>query len=292
MTMKNIIEYIPFLLLIKIAQLLGFQKLSTASKFISFLLYNVLKIRRDVVIKNLSIAFTDWDRKKIDDISKKCYLHFSKFLLEIMNIPKLKIEDIKNLVECDENDLKNLRAEYEKGNGLIFLTAHLGNWELGAISVPTQIGSTLYPIVKPQRNQYVTDWLNNMRETHGNKVIPLGISIRKIFEVLRNGGMLGVVGDQRGPKEGKRVKLFGKETAIFSGTAEIVARTNVPLYCLFAVREDEHYKAFVEKIDLNEMPSNKEEKIDAINQRFAELLEKYVRLYPEQWFWMHNIWKY
>ncbi|MDZ7765280.1 MAG: lysophospholipid acyltransferase family protein [Melioribacteraceae bacterium] len=290
--MKNIFEYIPFLILQKIAQTLGFNRLTSASKFLAFILHDLLKIRREVVIKNLSIAFPELKQDKLNEISKKCYLHFSRFILEIMNIPKLNIDEIKNLVECDEHDLSEIRKEYQKGRGLVFLTAHLGNWELGAISIPVQMNLKIYPIIKPQRNPYVTNWLNKMRETHGNEVIPLGISIKKIYKVLTGGGLLGVVGDQRGPKEGQRVKLFGRDTAIFSGTAEIVAKTNTPLFCLFAVRVKDHYKAFVERIDVSDMQSGKEERINAINQRYAELLEKYVRLYPEQWFWMHNIWKY
>ncbi len=288
--MKNLLEYIPFYIISKIVQLIGLDHISGLSKFIRYLFYNLLKIRRDVVNKNLKIAFPEKTAEEIQEISKACYLHFSRFLLEIMCIPKLSYDKMLQLVRCSEID--KLKAEYAKGGGLIFLTAHIGNWEFGAISVPAQMGTIMYPIVKPQRNPYVTKWLNDMREKHGNKVIPLGISIRRIYEVIKKGNLLGVVGDQRGPKEGNRVVLFGRNTAIYSGTAEIVAKTKTPLYILFAVRENEAYRAYVEKINLDDLPQAQDEKVKLINQRYADLLEKYVRKYPDQWFWMHNIWKY
>jgi KDO2-lipid IV(A) lauroyltransferase len=132
-----------------------------------------------------------------------------------------------------------------------------------------------------------------MRETHGNRVIPLGMSIRDIYKVLKDGKLLGVVGDQRGPKGGMRVKLFGRDTSIYSGTAELVLKLKVPIFVLFAVRiEGSQFTAFTEQIEIDNLPEEYDEQVKEINQRYMNLLEKYVRLYPEQWFWMHNIWKY
>jgi KDO2-lipid IV(A) lauroyltransferase len=208
-----------------------------------------------------------------------------------MCIPKMSKDELYARVTCKE--IPELKEIYNEGRGLIFLTAHFGNWEYGAISVPMQMGTIMYPIVKPQRNPYVTDWLKKMRETHGNRVIPLGMSIRDIYKVLKDGKLLGVVGDQRGPKGGMRVKLFGRDTSIYSGTAELVLKLKVPIFVLFAVRiEGSQFTAFTEQIEIDNLPEEYDEQVKEINQRYMNLLEKYVRLYPEQWFWMHNIWKY
>ncbi len=288
--MKNLIEYILFLIIAKSVQVLGIKKLKFPAKMLSGVFYYVLKIRKDVVFKNLAIAFPEKSEKEHEIIAQKSYYHFSRLILEIMCVPKMKKEEVVSLVKCDE--VEELSKVYNRKNGLIILTAHFGNWEVGAMSVPAQMGTIMYPIIKPQRNPYITEWLKNMRESHGNKVIPLGPSIRNVYEVIKKGNLLGVVGDQRGPKEGRRVKLFGRETAIYSGTAEIVSKTLTPMYVLFAARVNDHYQAFAERIDLDDLPADREMRIDIINQKFANLLEKYVRLYPEQWFWMHNIWKY
>jgi KDO2-lipid IV(A) lauroyltransferase len=289
--MKNKLEYIAFIAIAKTVQLLGYKRLHIPAIIISFVFYNLLKIRRDVVFKNLRIAFPNKPDNELKLIAKKSYYHFSRLILEIMCIPKMSSEELQPLVRCSE--VPELSKVYDKGKGLIFLTAHFGNWEYGAISVPLQMGTVMYPIVKPQRNPYVTDWLKKMRETHGNKVISLGMSIREIYKVLKDGKLLGVVGDQRGPKEGMRVKLFGRDTAIYSGTAELVLKLKVPIFVLFAVRiEGSKFTAFTEQIEIDNLPEGYENQVKEINQRYMNLLEKYVRLYPEQWFWMHNIWKY
>jgi len=289
--MKNLPEYIVFIIIAKTVQLFGFRRLHLPAKILSYVFFDLLKIRKDVVYKNLGIAFPKKTQAEKEVIAKKSYYHFSRLILEIMCIPKMNKEEIYSLVFCEE--IQELRSVYEQGEGLIILTAHFGNWEFGAISVPMQMGTIMYPIVKPQRNPFVTKWLKQMRESHGNKVISLGISIRETYKVLKEGKILGVVGDQRGPKDGMRVKLFGIDTAIFSGTADLVLKLNVPVYVLFAARiNGSEYRAFTERIDTENLPEDKYEKVKEINQRYMNLLEKYVKLYPEQWFWMHNIWKY
>lgn len=289
--MKNYLEYITFLIFAKSAQMLGIKKLNYPAKLLAFLFYDVLKLRKSVVMKNLHIAFPNKSDSEKKVIAKKSYYHFSRLILEIMCIPKMSNDEISSMLVCDNVD--ELAQVFNEGNGLVFLTAHFGNWEIGAISLPMQMGTVMYPIIKPQRNPYVTKWLNSMRETHGNKIISLGMSIRQIYKVIKEGKLLGVVGDQRGPQDGLRVKLFGHDTAIYSGTGELVLKTKVPLYILFAIRiEDYHYKAFSEKIDLENLPGEPVEQAREIMQRYMNLLEKFVKLYPEQWFWMHNIWKY
>lgn len=289
--MKNLLEYIAFISIAKTVQLVGYKRLHIPAKILSYLFYNLLKIRKDVVLKNLKIAFPEKTEKERIIIAEKSYYHFSRLILEIMCIPKMSKDNVRSIVSC--NEIPELKSVYEKGSGLIFLTAHFGNWEFGAISVPMQMGTIMHPIVKPQRNPYVTNWLKDMREKHGNRVVSLGMSIRETYKVLKEGKLLGVVGDQRGPKDGMRVNLFGRDTAIYSGTAELVLKLNTPMYVLFATRiYGTEYRAFTERIDVSNLPNDHTEKVKEINQRYMNLLEKYVRLYPEQWFWMHNIWKY
>ena len=289
--MKNRLEYIAFLIIVMVAQLFGVKNLHYPSKVLSYVFLEILKLRKNVVLKNLTTAFPDKSQSEILLIAKKSYYHFSRLILEIMCIPKMSKEEMYSIVEC--NEIVELKSVYDEGNGLIFLTGHFGNWEFGATSIPIQMGTIMYPIIKPQRNPYITKWLQYMREKHGNKVISLGISIREIYKVLKEGKLLGVVGDQRGPKEGMRVKLFGQNTAMYGGTAELVIKLNIPMYVLFAARiEGSKFIAFTEKVNMSNLPENTQEKIVEINQRYMNLLEKYVRMYPEQWFWMHNIWKY
>ena len=132
-----------------------------------------------------------------------------------------------------------------------------------------------------------------MRMKWNNKIISLGISIRNIYKELKNKNLVAMVADQRGPSEGLRVKFFGIDTAMYSGPAILAIKTGAPLIYGLTIRQpDFSYKVVLEEISLNNLPDDEEEKVREISQRLASFLEKYIKLYPEQWLWMHKIWKY
>ncbi len=129
-----------------------------------------------------------------------------------------------------------------------------------------------------------------MRSTFGNKVTNLGTGIRDLYKTLKQRGAIGIVGDQRGPKEGARVNLFNQPTAIYSGFAAIIAKSKSPVAVALIPRQNnDKYQ-----VDLFDFTYNAEspEAIIEITQKYISILESHIRLYPEQWFWMHKIWKY
>ena len=81
------------------------------------------------------------------------------------------------------------------------MSGHFGNWEYCAISAGVQLNKKFSVVVKPQRNPFVNDWLNRVRTKWTNDIVPLGISIRNIYSVLLNKGIIAMVADQRGPEE-------------------------------------------------------------------------------------------
>ena len=101
------------------------------------------------------------------------------------------------------------------------------------------------------------------------------------------------MGDQRGRRDGVRVNFFGKETFTFHGTAAIALKTNCPVLVMLCARqEDGTYKSEIEEIDYSEIDGTKEEQTQKFNQLYMSILEKTIKKYPDQWFWMHNVWKY
>ncbi len=289
---KNKFEFTIFKFIVKIVQAIGLEKIRVFAKIIAFIFFYILRIRRDVVFKNLKIAFPYFDRKKLKEIAFKNYYSFALTFLEAMFIPKLTREELHELVSLI--NIESLLNAHKKENGVFLLTAHFGNWELGAASVGSQINFPITVLAKPQRNTYVSEWMDNMRRSFGNTVSLLGTNVREIYKAISNNGIVGVVGDQRGPKEGGiRVNLFGQSTSTYPGTAAIALKLKAALIiCLMCRRPDYKYNCIFEEIPLPENYSTIEEGIKEINQKYMEILEKYINLYPEQWFWMHNIWKY
>jgi Kdo2-lipid IVA lauroyltransferase/acyltransferase len=289
--MKNIIEYILFLGLSCFTGLIG---LSLSRKFsfcIAFLFFYFIPIRKKTVLENLTYAFPEYSKDKIRKIAFDSYKSFSISLVEILYMPFLKKNKMESMVQCANADLI-LRKFHEK-NGVILLSAHYGNWEYIAASIGIQIGIPFKVVVKPQRNPYVTKWLNKVRTKWKNEVVSLGISIRQIYKVLKEKNIVAMVADQRGPAEGIRVNFFGRKVSIYPGPVILSLKTNAPIIYGINVRQPGYvYKTYMYEIDKSNLPENEEEKIIELSQRHTSYLEKVIRENPEQWLWMHKLWKY
>jgi KDO2-lipid IV(A) lauroyltransferase len=289
--MKNRIEYIVFILFSFCFRLLGLKLSRRFAAILALVFFYLIPIRKKVVFNNLKIAFPENDIHSNKKLAFKIYLSFAIALVEILYLPYMKKQELVNAVECSNPGL--IVEKYKHGKGVILLSSHFGNWELGAISIGIQTQLPFSVIVKPLRNPLVYEWMNKARTKFGNEVVPLGISIRKTYQTLKEKKIVAMVADQRGPAEGVRVDFFGKKVSVYTGPAALAIKTGAPLICGIAVRDkDYNYKMFLVEISKQNLPDSDEEKILEISQRYTSYLEKIIRDNPEQWLWMHNRWKY
>ncbi len=289
--MKNIIEYILFLGLSYFTGLIGLNLSRKFSLLIAFLFYYFIPIRKKTVFENLTNAFPEYSKRKIKKIAFGSYRSFSIALVEILYMPFITRAEMEKIVECGNSDL--IIEKFNERNGVILLSAHFGNWEYIAASVSLQVGIPLKVVIKPQRNPYVTKWLNKVRTKWNNKVVSLGVSIRQIYKELKERNVVAMVADQRGPAEGIRINFFDRRVSIYPGPAIMSLKTNAPIIYGINVRQTNYkYKTHLFEIDKNNLPEDEEEKIIELSQRHASYLEKVIRENPEQWLWMHKLWKY
>jgi Kdo2-lipid IVA lauroyltransferase/acyltransferase len=289
--MKNIFEYILFLSFSKFFQLLGLNLSRKFSFLIAALFYYIIPIRKKTVLENLHNAFPDYDEKKIKNIAFGSYKSFAIALAEILYMPAMSKEDIKKQVDC--NNMELIREKYEENNGVILLSAHFGNWEYMATSVAAQLNISLSVVIKPQRNPYVTNWMNKARTRWNNEIVPLGISIKQTYQTLKDKKIVAMVADQRGPEESIKINFFGRNLSVHTGPAVLSLKTGAPILYGIPVRQSDHsYKTVFTEISKENLPESKDEKIKELSQRHMTYLESYIRKYPEQWLWMHKRWKH
>ncbi len=288
---KNKLEYFLFNTFAKFFHFIGIKNSRKAAKYLAWFFFKVIKLRKDVVLKNLRTAFPELIESDIKKLALENYRNILLTMIELMFMEKLSRQDVLNLLaDGQQYKYQNLVKE---GKPVFLLTAHFGNWEIAGLIAGLLTDRIMYGLYKEQRNNYITDYINRRRTQFGNKVISLGASVKEIFSVLKNKGTVGVVGDQRGPREGMRVMFFNQPTAIYSGTASIAIKLNVPILVSFAARtENDKFKIFMEEIEYQKFSGTIDEKIQQINQEYFNILEGMIKVYPAQWFWMHNIWKY
>jgi len=243
------------------------------------------------VFDNLKHAFPELTSADINKIAYGSYKNFSITLVEILYLPRITKEQFKKEVHFSNIDLIDKKEQEQ--NGVILLSAHFGNWEYGAISVGAQLNKKLSVVVKPQRNTFVNDWMNQARTRWTNEVIPLGASIRNVYSVLFNKGMVAMVADQRGPEESIKLEFFGRKTSVYTGPAVLSLKMNVPIIYGIAIRQpDFSYNLDFVEISRENLPDEYDEKVKVLSERMLKYLEDVIRKHPEQWLWMHKRWKH
>lgn len=289
--MQNKLEYWVLLFFVKIFSLLGIDRAASTSAILSKFLYYFIPLRKKVIQKNLHIAFPYKDEDEIKKLTLSNYSSLITILHEVscfFTTPKEKVLSRVNYANIDV-----VNKALEENKGALLLSAHFGNWEYAGLSINSFTTKQFCALAKPQRNGYVNKWINDARELYGTKVVSLGLGVREIFNELKSGSAMLMVGDQRGPSDGLRVKFFGQDTAVYIGTAAIAYKTRAPIFFFLMVRDKNNvYQAEFERINYEQREGSKDEVIAWINQEYMLKLETALKKHPEQWFWMHNIWKY
>ena len=288
---KNKAEYLFFLFFIKLFKIAGLKGTRYLGKIVGSFVYFVVPIRKKVVIENLRKAFPEKGLSEIKLIARRTYQNITITFFELMYIPNCTREEVKSFIEIENLDVCKKILSQEKG--FIFLTGHFGSWEVAALSLPIHLDIKMHVLAQPQRNSYITKWLNDARELFATKVIWVGVSVRHIIEALKKGETVCIAGDQRGPVESERINFLNVPTSYHMGTPAIILKTNSEVVVGFAIRQkDFNYKMRLTELDLANLPSDKSMQVVEVERRYIQILDKFVRQYPDQYFWMHKIWKY
>jgi len=289
--MQDRIEYFLWVSLSHLVRLMGLRLSRKASFLITVLFYYLIPIRKATVKDNLEKAFPSYNKQKINRIAFGSYKSFMITFMEILYLPVMEKSELESTVGFI--NLNYINDKYNEAKGVIMLGAHFGNWEYMAMSGAVQAGIPFSVIVKPQRNSFVTEWLDKLRVKFGNKIVPLGISVRQIYKELKERNIVAMVADQRGPEDGIRINFMGRKAVVYPGPAILALKTGAPIIFGVAVRQPDYsYKTELEIISTENLPEEEELKVIELSQRHTAALEKYINMYPEQWLWMHKRWKY
>ncbi len=245
--------------------------------------------RRVIAYANLKAAFgSEKTPAELRAITKAVYRNMVQTFVEVLNLTKINRKYVDKYVEVVNMD--RIRNASKSGRGTVLLTAHFGDWELSSL-VSSVEGFPILVLVREQKMKLLSDLLNQLRESNGCKVIRKGMDVKNILKALRDKNIVGVLSDQDAGKNGTFVDFFGRPTSHHSGPFEIAKHTDSLVLPNFIVRTHGPYHKLCleEYIDFRESKSPDDIKENL--QKFAKLLEQYVRKYPEQWLWLHKRWK-
>ena len=213
-------------------------------------------------------------------------------MFEFFYLPKLNKSLTESFIRFP--DLNVVTKSRQSKEGLLFLSGHYSNWELTAFSYPEISGEKLNIIAKKQASKRLNEKINNYRELSGNEIIPVGFSLKKIFEKLRNNETVCFLTDQSAhPDYSVYINFFGKKVPSFSGPAKIALKMRPVLIFGYPIRnKDYSYDISFHKINYEDLYEYSEENIKLLTQRISDCMEKVVRENPGQWLWFHKRFKH
>jgi KDO2-lipid IV(A) lauroyltransferase len=289
--LKNRLEYIIFITFSLFFRALGLYLSRRFAVIIAIIFFYIIPIRKAVTVDNIKNAFPQLDSKQVNKTAFRSYRSFAITLAEIMILPSMTRKKMIKILKCKNLDL--ISKKFEEGNGVILLSAHFGNWEYGANSVSIQANKRFNIIVKNLRNPLVSEWMNKMRTKWLNEVVPLGVSVRQIYNDLKEKNIVAMIADQRGPEDSIKLDFFGRKTSVLVGPAVLSLKTGAPLIFGIAVRQKDYsYKMNIVEISKDDLPDENNAKVAELSRRHLHYLESVIRENPEQWLWMHNRWKH
>jgi len=250
------------------------------------------KLRR-TGLRNLAIAFPEMTESEHRRILRGSFMSLGRLLGEFSQLPRATPETLRALIEYDEVGLAHLREAEKNKRGVIFLTGHLGVWELHSFGW----SALEYPIsflVRPLDNDRIEEMIEGIRTRFGNRAIDKKSAARQSLRVLREGGTLGVLSDLNTQKhEGVFVPFFGKLACTTAGIATLALKTDAVVIPTCAVWNKERQRYFFHgdpPVELVRTGDHTKD-IEVNTARFAAAVERMVRLYPDQWLWIHKRWK-
>lgn len=288
--MREKIEYFIVLSVIKISKFLPKFAVFALLKFFAVILFWVLKSRRKLAINNILAAYKDFDFKKAKSLAKANFISISQTVAEVLLLinDRINLDDVMQNGESAVKKVKELTKNNK--NGIIFVTAHFGNWEFLAHYFATK-GFPVSVVGRYGNNSLIEDNITfPFRHKFGNDLIYKDDAMRNMIKLLKNHGNLGILTDQ---KTGNfKAEFFGRECYTTKSIATLFLKFNPMIIPIFAKRIDKtKFEIIVEKFP--EIPSNlsKNEAELFITQTSNDIFENIVRSAPEQWFWMHNRWR-
>ncbi len=252
--------------------------------------YLVLPKYRNLTIANLETAFGhEKSPGQIRRIAREVFVNLARSACEVINFPKINEKNIDRFVRIE--GIEHVDRSFAAGKGTIILAAHFGNWELLGMAFRVKG----YPGVTIGRKIYFykyDNFLNNLRKSHDVNVIYRDDSPRKMLKVLKENRILGIVADQDVDSvEGVFVNFFGRPAYTPAGPAALARASGATMIPCFVIRQRRgHVLKIEEPIKLVDT-QDKEADLVTNTQRWSDVIESYIRRYPEQWVWMHKRWK-
>lgn len=283
--LKNKLEFILFLAAISFLRSIPYNRAESILIFLFDIIGYRIGIRKKVALIQLLKTMPELGQEKLHQILRDNYKMMALNAAEEYILP-----DKELIKKTSINGLYNVKEAFALNRGVLLGTAHFGNWEAARLFPLYDIPMSV--ITKRQRNYYFNDYTDAIRSAHGVSIIDMRKGLRDILEHLKNNEMVAILADQNAGKHGMIFDFMGYPASHWLGIAKLSLRYKIPIIPGFALRNKDKSTVFrFEKMIYHPELDDHQEHYETVLRELDQVLERYIRRYPEQWFWVHKRWK-
>jgi len=252
--------------------------------------YRPLGIRKRVVEKQIAAAFPNLSHDEVRELARQSYAHLGRTFVESALFDKLGKQGVLDIADEVEG-WHHVDEAMAQGKGIIFVTGHIGNWELAGAYVAAR-GVPVDAIARGMANPLTDEYVTRVREATGMVIVHDSEAVRRTPRSLRAGRGVAFIADQGVLGLASTfVPFFGRPAKTPRGAAVFALRFEVPVIFVVALRKPNgRFRVVVERIEAKRT-ANMDRDVDAIVATFTQRLESWVRVVPAQYFWQHRRWR-
>jgi KDO2-lipid IV(A) lauroyltransferase len=270
---------------------ISYNRIVCIGEILGMLMYAIDVRHRRIVRRNLKFVYPEWPPERVKKVSKRVFQNLGITILEICQMICFSRDDILKKVKIRGEE--HLLNAMQNNKGAILITAHLGNWEIVPLFWPLYFKTPLTVVAKKIQKKIINRWIHGLRTRFGSKVIYKDVALPEMTRTLRNGKILAILIDQ-GIKSslGVKIKFFNKFVTATPSASLLAMRCNSPALPGFCTRNvDGTFTINLEPPLLLKRTGDLSADLRTNTQIMTDAVEKMVRKYPEQWFWVHKRWR-
>jgi KDO2-lipid IV(A) lauroyltransferase len=291
------IQALFFYLFTLVVAALPNSKTASIGKKTGIFLFNILHSRRKIAVDNIqqSLPFMkkhpSWtgEFETAEEIALATFINLGTSLVEVCRLYHGKGDNIIDSIEV--KDAENFHIPRKRGNGVVLIGGHCGNWELMSLSFKKHINENVWAIARQQNNPYLNTIIEKMRIRYGNKVIYKENALKQTLGVIRKHGLVGMLIDQAVfEHNGILIEFLGRKAWANKAPAIIASKTGVSIVPTFLHRRaDCHVLTFYPEYLMS--GDRTEDGIMRDIQAMSRYLENFICAHPADWYWIHRRWK-
>lgn len=294
MSIRRLFDYPVYLLvrvIIAVVQAVRIETCVVACRWLAWLFYDVIRVRRKLVAENIAQAFPEKSQAERDQIGRDMWLHLLTMLCEIAHAPrKIHTTNWRKYVKLERDS--EFVAAVVQNRPRVLVTAHFGNFEMAGL-MSGILGVSTFTVTRTLDNPYLDRFLLRFRELQWQFILPKDGSANQADAVLKNKGALALLGDQHAGPKGCWVDFFGRPASCHKALALFTLLSDAPMILLYCKRTHAPLHFELGLADIADPQSLPEECTDVkrLTQWYNRVLEDEIRKAPHQYWWLHHRWR-